>query len=98
MIRAIGNKPLYLADHEFSYANDLKLEFGNDVFNGIFESDDNGIVLFISPSPSKNTPMAVIFFMLNVMMNQKLMTIDSFSEKINEIARRVDVLEEAING
>ena len=98
MIRAIGNKPLYLADHEFSYANDLRLEFGDDVFNGIFESDNDGMVLFISPSPSKNTPMAVVFFMLNVMMNQKLMSIDSFSEKINEIAKRVDIIEEAISG
>ena len=98
MIRAVSNKALYLTNHEYDYAKALQSEFGSDVFNNIFESDSDGNILLIKPDLNRNTPMAVIFFMLNVMMNQKLRVIDSFSDRINDISMRLSNIEEVVDG
>jgi hypothetical protein len=93
MIKAVANKKLDLSDDEYKYILDLQNLFGKEIFNGLFISDDYGIIQSVTPSLERSVPMAVIFFTLNIMMNQRLRNIDSFSKKLNDISLRMDYIE-----
>jgi len=97
MIKAVANKKLDLSDDEHQYVLDLQNLFGKEVFNGLFISDDNGVIQSVTPSLERSTPMAVVFFTLNIMMNQRLRDIDSFSKKLNDISLRIDDIEGVLN-
>jgi hypothetical protein len=94
LIRAVANKRLDLSDEEFSYYQSLEESFGKDEFSGLFSTDEAGLITFISPSPERPTAMVIIFFLLNVMMNQKLRSIDDGLSKLSDLERRIKYLEE----
>lgn len=93
MIRAIANKRLDISDEEYSYFKDIKKEIGIDSFRGLFSTDNNGVITSITPPLDKPTPMATLFFILNVMMNQRVRALD---KKItsNNFEERLSFLEE----
>ena len=97
MRKAIANKFLDITEDEYHYILQLQDMFGKEVFNGLFQSGDDGIITSVTPSLNEPVPMAVVFFTLNIMMNQRLRDIDSFSKKINDISSRVKKIEEALN-
>ena len=72
MIRAVDNKRLDLTDEEHSYYLDLLDKFGNKEFCGLFATDKNGQITSISPPLDREVSLGVLFFILNVMMNQRL--------------------------
>lgn len=99
MIRAVGNKRLDLSDEEYSYYNILTQTIDKSEFNGIFESDKNGIILNVMPDPQKNTSLIVYFFLMNVSFNQRLRKLSSFVDRvdsIDEIRERLSELENKI--
>ena len=111
MIRAVGNKRLELSDSEFRYYSSLKEEFGDSEFIGLFTTDKNGIITSVSPPVNKTVSMGIVFFILNVMMNQRVRALDvkinktmEFENKVdnfiaeNNIVERLEVLEEKILG
>ena len=81
MIRAVDSKRLDLSDDEFNYYNKLVEKFGEKDFKGLFTSDKNGQITSISPPLDKQISMGVMFFILNVMMNQRLRAIALMAEK-----------------
>ena len=83
MIRAVGNKRLDLSDSEYQYYCSLKDSFGESEFVDLFQTDKNGIILSVNPPINKKTSLGVIYFLLNIMMNQRVRALD---EKINKIA------------
>ena len=99
MIRAVGNKRLYLSDSEFAYFGLIKKYIGEDDFKGLFLSDKNGIITTISPPLDKPINVAVIYFILNVMVNQRMRSIESrvelFLEKV-DLASKVPMLIERV--
>ncbi len=99
MIRALGNKKIDLSKEEYSYFLSLKDVFGESSFNGLFETDEGGSITLIKPGLENPTSMAVIFFLLNVMLNQRLRRLDEKIKKIDNIESRIKTLEEeAKNG
>ena len=98
MIRAVGNKALDITEDEYKYILELQDVFGDNIFNGLFASNDDGIIGAITPDLDKPVPMAVVFFILNVMMNQRLRDIDSFSDRISGLGDRIKNIEEVLNG
>jgi hypothetical protein len=97
MLRAVGNKKLFLDKSEYEYYLQIKNSFNENYFNGLFLSDNDGIITAVTPSPTKQTPMVLIFFLLNVMMNQRLRNIDDGVSKISLLEKRLDKLEERLN-
>jgi hypothetical protein len=97
MIRAVANKFLEVTEDEYRYILELQGAFGDDAFNSLFQSGDDGIITAVTPRLDKPVPMAVVFFTLNIMMNQRLMSIDSFSDKINDLSDRVSKIEEVLS-
>lgn len=45
---------------------------GADLFSGLFESDDNGIIIFLRPPSTKRTSFEVYLFMMSLMQHQHL--------------------------
>ncbi len=90
MIRAVGNKRLELSDGEFKYYQSLKEQFGDRDFVGLFKTDKNGIIVSVNPPVNRTISMGVIFFLLNVMMNQRVRALDGKINKIMDFETKVD--------
>lgn len=97
MIRAIANKKLDLSNTEYGYYQELKNAFGEDSFKGVFTTDANGHITSITPSTTQPMAMAIIFFLLNVMLNQRLRKIDTSLSQIEEFDQRLKKIEEKLN-
>jgi hypothetical protein len=93
MIKAIANKKLDLTKEEHEYYLDLEKNFGKEAFYDLFKTDDDGNITAITPSPSQPTVMLLIFFLLNVMHNQKLRKLDRSIAKIDALESRIAALE-----
>lgn len=45
---------------------------GADLFSGLFETDDAGIIIFLRPPSTKRTSFEVYLFMMSLMQHQHL--------------------------
>ena len=81
MIRAIDNKRLDLNNEEYGYYLKLVESFGAEEFSGLFETNKNGQIISITPPVEKKISLGVMFFILNVMMNQQLRALSDVVEK-----------------
>jgi len=90
LIRAVGNKRLELSDDEFRYYCSLKEQFGESDFVGLFKTDKNGIIISVNPPVNKTISLGIIFFLLNVMMNQRVRVLDKKINKVTDLEERVD--------
>ena len=84
MIRAVNNKRLDLNAEEYKYYLSLTENFGTQDFVGLFTTDKNGQVTSITPPIDRQISLGVIFFILNVMMNQRLRALGSLIKKNEE--------------
>jgi hypothetical protein len=90
LIRAVGNKRLDLSDSEYKYYCTLKEQFGESDFVGLFETDKNGIITSVNPPMNKNISFGVLFFLLNIMMNQRVRVLDGKINKVTDFEIKVD--------
>jgi hypothetical protein len=96
MIKAIANKKIDLSKEEFEYYKKLKETFGEDSFRGLFNTDNKGKITSITPSPSQPIAMVLIFFILNVMMNQRLRAFEQTMSKVSELEKKVEKLQKKV--
>jgi len=77
----MGYKQVDISDEEFKYYKSMVKSYseGEDLFRDIFETDDSGFITLITPR--ENIPWAVLFFIQNVMINQRLRIIDKFRKQ-----------------
>jgi hypothetical protein len=67
-----------MTDEEWNYYNKLIKEFthgsysGADQFKDLFEVDEDGCISIISPPFKKEVGWAIIVFLQNLMINQRL--------------------------
>lgn len=45
---------------------------GSDLFAGLFETDDNGIIMYLRPPSTKRTSFEVYLFLMSLMQHQHL--------------------------
>ena len=45
---------------------------GEDLFIDLFESDDNGIIIFLKPPSKRQTSLEVFLFLMSIMQHQHL--------------------------
>lgn len=90
MIRAVANKPLDLSDDEFDYYLLIIKAFGTNVFQDTFDTveDENssqyGWITLVKPPLNATLPMGVVFFLFNVMLNQRVRKFDEMILKNEE--------------
>tara|TARA_Y100000310_G_C20244577_1_gene606207 strand:+ start:217 stop:561 length:345 start_codon:yes stop_codon:yes gene_type:complete len=97
LIRAVGNKRLDLSSSEYEYYCTLKDQFGESEFVGLFQTDKNGIIISVNPPINKNISFGVLFFLLNIMMNQRVRVLDSKINKVTDLEIKVDNFLEVNN-
>lgn len=86
----IGKKEVQVSENEFKYYEYLSEKLsdkeknivGADYFNDLFEVDTNGFIVQIKPE--KSVPWAVIFFVQQVMINQRLRMLEGLGDKISK--------------
>lgn len=91
MIIAFANKRLDVSKEESEYLNSLKQLYGEDSFHGIFNTDENGLIIAVTPSMTKPIQMIILFSIMNIMLNQRLRKIDN--SRIEQLEKRIQELE-----
>lgn len=85
MIKAIAHQKVEMSDQEYQYYKELVGQFtdqntkGEEYFRDLFDSDDEGFITFVKPK--KPTPWAIVFFIQQVMITQRLRVIDDMRRK-----------------
>ncbi len=100
MIRIIDNKKIWLTDDEFALYQRIAKSYdrpnfdGRDLFKGLFETDEDGIIVFLKPPTSKYTSMEVYMFLVSVMVHQHLgaacQHVDKLAAHLDEKIKEVD--------
>lgn len=79
-MKAMGYKKVDMADEEFAYYKSLVKRHGTEQhFVDLFDTDDEGFITLLTPKTG--VPWEIIFFVQNVMINQRLRVIDNFRKK-----------------
>ena len=97
MIKAIANQKLDISKEEYDYYLALEKSFGKGAFVGLFKTNSNGQIIAVMPPQAGQTAMILIFFLLNVMFNQRLRKFDTWMTKLDKLEERVVKLEDKIN-
>lgn len=114
MIQIIDNKKVEMtADEHILYMKIVKsyttvTNKGEDLFIDLFETDENGIILFLKPPSKRQTSFEVFLFLMALMQHQHLrlmrQQVDDFAEEMNskvrelehEFERKIEELDEKI--
>ena len=90
-----------MSDLEFDYYKHLVKSFsdentnGNIYFKDLFESDDSGLITLVKTE--KSVPWAILFFVQQIMINQRLRLNDSITNTLKEINERLNKLEKRVS-
>ena len=90
MIKAVANKALDLTEDEFSYYKLLVNKYGDSYFRDLFQTNKNGIITSVTPPLDGQTPMAIVFFLLNIMFSQRMRVVDAKISKLEALEKKVD--------
>lgn len=77
-VRVVDNKKLDMTEDEWnlyqkivkSYTKDMNK--GEDLFRDLFETDHNGIIIFLKPPSKFRTSFEVFLFLMSLMQHQHL--------------------------
>lgn len=91
-IRVIDNKKLDMTDDEFGMYNNIVASYtglgtrGEDLFMDLFESNDEGVIVFLKPPNKRHTSLEVFLFLMALMQHQHLRLIhQEVREVLNEL-------------
>jgi hypothetical protein len=80
MIKIIDNKKIELTDDEWTLYKKIVASYttefnrGEDMFFDLFETDENGIIIFIKPPSTRRTSFEIFLFLISIMNHQHLRT------------------------
>lgn len=84
-MKAMGYKQVDITDGEYVYYKELVKHHTDDKTNGeeyfrdLFDVDSDGFITMITPKGA--VPWGILFFIQNVMINQRLRVIDEFRKQ-----------------
>lgn len=102
--RVIDNRFVLMTDEEFrayqdickSYDNPPRVR-GSDLFCGLFESDNDGIITFIHPPSVRQTSMEVWLFISAIFQHQHMRLIENQAKQLfDEFRTKSDKMLEEI--
>ena len=90
MVKVIDYKKVDLTDAEFDFykhlvnlfSDDTKKIKGDIYFKDLFEVDEDGFIILIKTD--KSVPWAIIFYLQQVMIMQRLRFIDEFRKGVDK--------------
>lgn len=101
-LRIINNKRIDMTEDEYKMYESIVESYSKDNFDGkqlfdnLFETDKDGIIVFLKP-PTKTFSLEVVLFVQNLMVHQNLRKIyKDFSDEIKEVRELKSKLEELL--
>lgn len=98
--RVIDNKKVDMTDDEYNEyikicrAYDKPFCKGEELFRGLFETNDDGMIIYIKSLGNRQFTFEVIFFIMNLMQNQWLRAMAvKVNNKLAEIEQRMAAIE-----
>lgn len=77
-LRIIDNKKIDMTEDEWSMYQKIVKSYtsltnkGEDLFIDLFETDDNGIIMFLKPPSKRQTSFEVFLFLMSIFQHQHL--------------------------
>jgi len=110
-MRVIDNKKVNMTEDEWSMYQKIVKSYttntnkGEDLFIDLFESDDNGIIIYLKPPSKRQTSFEVYLFLMSIMVHQHLRLIyketgsiaNQFKEKMKELDTKIKLLDEKLD-
>jgi hypothetical protein len=95
MIKIIDNKKIELSNDEWAMYERIVLSYtkppyqkGEDFFIDLFETDDDGLIIFLKPPTQRQISLEIFLFLMCVMQHQHLRNmykhIENLSKQLNE--------------
>lgn len=101
-MKNIGSKSIDITDGEYDYFlklvdkfTDDKGKSGLDYFENLFDTDGEGFITLIRTE--KSIPWAILFFMQQVMINQRMRATDIILQPSKEILDRLGSLDARVS-
>ena len=92
-IKIIDNKKVELTEDEWTMYKDICRSYdrqnfkGEDLFKGLFQTDDKGIIVFIMPPSGIQTSMEVFLFISAIFQHQHVRLMEG---KVSSLCDRVE--------
>jgi hypothetical protein len=97
----IDNKKIDLTQDEYKMYEDICLSYdrppsqkGKDLFVDLFETDENGIMLFLKPPSKRQTSFEIFMFLMSIFQHQHLRLmhkkVDDMCAKMKEKITEID--------
>ena len=93
-IKIIDNKKIEMTEDEWLSYRDICRSYdrpnfkGEELFKDLFETDDNGIIVFLRPPSTRHTSMEVFLFVSIIMQQQQMRLFakrfDALCEEVRE--------------
>lgn len=105
--RIIDNKKIDVTDDEWDMYHKIVAAYtkppyqkGEDYFIDLFETDDDGIIIFLKPPSQRQTSMEIFLFLMSIMAHQHLRVMHNqvfnmcqkMQDKINELDEKMSKL------
>ncbi len=99
-LKIIDNKKVEMSNDEWTYYQTICKSYdepnfkGSDLFVGLFESDDNGIIIFLKPPSARKTSFEVYLFLMSLMQHQHLRLMhNQIDEALVQIKAKLDKIK-----
>jgi len=93
-MRIIDNKKVDMTEDEWTMYQKIVKSYttmtnkGEDLFIDLFETDENGIIMFLKPPSKRQTSFEVFLFLMSLMQHQHLRLmqkqVDDLCEQVRE--------------
>ena len=104
-IRVVDSKKLEMTDDEYvMYLNICKsyttaTNLGEQLFMDLFETDDNGIIMFLKPPSKRQTSFEVFLFLMSLQTHQHLRSMHVQVDDIcNQMKNKIKEVDEKLKG
>lgn len=99
-MKVIDNKKIDITEDEWAMYEKIVKSYttltnrGEDLFMDLFETDDNGIIMFLKPPSKRQTSFEVFLFLMSVMQHQHLRAmykeVEDVCSRMNEKIKELD--------
>ena len=98
-MKTMGNKNVDITEEEYKYYKYLVELFsareqinGDIYFTDTFDTDENGLIILIRTD--KSMPMAIMSFLNNLMINQRMVKFDILEKEVQLLRKELNILKE----
>ena len=101
-MRIVDNKKVHMSDDEYQMYKDICASYdnpptqkGTDLFCDLFETDDDGVIIFLKPPSKRQTSFEIFLFLMSVMQNQHLRLM---RKQVDDLVAQVNIRMGEVEG